>query len=66
MEGHHLHCPGEHRRVERALQLLRRPGEPYIYHCHMLWHEDQGMMAQYVFTGVEPSTAASSKVRMHH
>lgn len=21
---------------------------PYMYHCHLLWHEDQGMMAQYV------------------
>lgn len=27
------------------------PVTPYMYHCHMLWHEDQGMMAQYVLTG---------------
>lgn len=20
---------------------------PYMYHCHLLWHEEQGMMAQY-------------------
>lgn len=23
-------------------------GLPYMYHCHMLWHEDQGMMGQFV------------------
>ncbi|WP_269046368.1 multicopper oxidase family protein [Paenarthrobacter sp. Z7-10] len=23
------------------------PSLPYMYHCHMLWHEDQGMMGQY-------------------
>ena len=22
--------------------------EPYMYHCHLLWHEDQGMMGQFV------------------
>ncbi|MDZ5077563.1 multicopper oxidase family protein [Nesterenkonia sp. HG001] len=21
---------------------------PYMYHCHLLWHEDQGMMGQFV------------------
>jgi FtsP/CotA-like multicopper oxidase with cupredoxin domain len=25
---------------------------PYMYHCHLLWHEDQGMMGQFVV--VEP------------
>ena len=25
---------------------------PFMYHCHVLWHEDQGMMGQYV---VEPA-----------
>lgn len=31
------------------------PATPYMYHCHMLWHEDQGMMAQYVLTDGEAS-----------
>lgn len=26
----------------------RDPRTPYMYHCHMLFHEDQGMMGQYV------------------
>ena len=28
------------------------PDTPYMYHCHLLWHEDQGMMGQ--FAVVEP------------
>ncbi|MGQ7786851.1 multicopper oxidase family protein [Nesterenkonia sp. K-15-9-6] len=36
------------------LRLIMRFGEhtstevPYMYHCHLLWHEDQGMMGQFV------------------
>lgn len=28
------------------------PTTPYMYHCHLLWHEDQGMMGQFLV--VEP------------
>lgn len=28
---------------------------PYMYHCHLLWHEDQGMMGQFLV--VEPGQA---------
>jgi Putative multicopper oxidases len=24
------------------------PDFPYMYHCHLLWHEDRGMMGQFV------------------
>ena len=24
------------------------PTQPYMYHCHLLWHEDKGMMGQFV------------------
>src|SRR5690625_986444 len=29
---------------------------PYMYHCHLLWHEDEGMMGQFVVVeeGQEP------------
>lgn len=30
------------------------PGSPYMYHCHILRHEDKGMMGQFVV--VEPGT----------
>lgn len=46
----------------RTVQLLLRfsdytdPDWPYMYHCHVLSHEDQGMMGQFVV--VEPGQAA--------
>lgn len=30
------------------------PDTPYMYHCHLLYHEDSGMMGQFVI--VEPGT----------
>lgn len=33
------------------------PDTPYMYHCHLLWHEDQGMMGQ--FAVVEPGQRAT-------
>jgi len=33
------------------------PKTPYMYHCHILRHEDKGMMGQFVI--VEPGTEAS-------
>ncbi|QEO15807.1 multicopper oxidase domain-containing protein [Agromyces intestinalis] len=33
------------------------PAHPYMYHCHLLWHEDQGMMGQ--FAVVEPGQRAT-------
>ena len=37
---------------------------PYIYHCHLLWHEDQGMMGQ--FTVVEPGQRATMTEGTRH
>jgi FtsP/CotA-like multicopper oxidase with cupredoxin domain len=43
---------------DREYRLLVRfddyadPTTPYMYHCHLLWHEDQGMMGQFLV--VEP------------
>lgn len=43
---------------DREYRLLLRfedyadPTTPYMYHCHLLWHEDQGMMGQFLV--VEP------------
>lgn len=34
------------------------PLTPYMYHCHLLWHEDEGMMAQ--FTVVDADQVASA------
>ena len=34
------------------------PVSPYMYHCHILRHEDKGMMGQFVI--VEPGTEAGT------
>lgn len=34
------------------------PSIPYMYHCHMLWHEDIGMMGQFVV--VHPGQTAGT------
>jgi len=40
---------------------------PYMYHCHLLWHEDQGMMAQYVLTDDEhPPEPSPDDQHDHH
>jgi suppressor of ftsI len=37
---------------------------PYMYHCHLLWHEDQGMMGQFVV--VEPGEHVTMNRGDHH
>ncbi|WP_433663740.1 multicopper oxidase family protein [Nocardia sp. CA-128927] len=39
------------------------PNTPYMYHCHLLWHEDQGMMGQFVV--VEPGGSAGPPPQHH-
>lgn len=36
------------------------PAWPYMYHCHMLYHEDNGMMGQFVIT--EPGGAPAASI----
>jgi FtsP/CotA-like multicopper oxidase with cupredoxin domain len=39
------------------------PNFPYMFHCHLLQHEDRGMMGQFVV--VQPREAAGSP-NMNH
>jgi blue copper oxidase len=39
------------------------PGAPYMFHCHILYHEDRGMMGQFVV--VEPGQEAVTSGRTH-
>ena len=34
------------------------PDTPYMYHCHLLFHEDRGMMGQFVV--VAPGQSAGT------
>ena len=43
------------------------PETPYMYHCHLLYHEDSGMMGQFVI--VEPGTESQVPLQLrkeHH
>ncbi|MFF9798798.1 multicopper oxidase domain-containing protein [Streptomyces rochei] len=40
------------------------PNTPYMYHCHLLYHEDQGMMGQFVV--VENGRQAGGPGRHQH
>jgi Putative multicopper oxidases len=39
------------------------PDTPYMYHCHLLYHEDSGMMGQFVI--VEPGTEHQTPRQLH-
>jgi len=39
------------------------PDAPYMFHCHILYHEDRGMMGQFVV--VEPGQEAGTPDRTH-
>ncbi|MEU6744478.1 multicopper oxidase family protein [Streptosporangium sandarakinum] len=44
------------------------PSSPYMYHCHLLRHEDQGMMGQFVIVppGTEHRTPLTLPAASHH
>ena len=46
--------PGSTARLAVQFGPHTDPNSPYMYHCHMLEHEDNGMMGQFVI--VEPGT----------
>lgn len=59
-------APGGTTELTVPFSAYTDPVTPYMYHCHMLWHEDQGMMAQYVLTDGKTETAALPNAGMHH
>ncbi|MGK8524766.1 multicopper oxidase family protein [Nocardia asteroides] len=40
--------PGGTARLAMRFDGPADPDSPYMYHCHLLWHEDLGMMGQFV------------------
>ncbi len=49
--------PGGTARIAVPFGAYADPRHPYMYHCHLLYHEDQGMMGQ--FTVTRPGQAAA-------
>ena len=57
LEGHDLRAARHDRPPHRPLRGPRGSRRtPYMFHCHVLRHEDQGMMGQFVV--VEPGDEA--------
>lgn len=61
--------PG-HTKVRLAVQFGQYvdPASPYMYHCHVLFHEDKGMMGQFVIVtpGTEAQTPRAVPAGHHH
>ncbi len=41
-------APGSEVRIIATFPEYADPTWPYMYHCHLLWHEDSGLMGQFV------------------
>ncbi|MGW6454926.1 multicopper oxidase family protein [Streptomyces sp. NPDC055078] len=52
---------GEPVRVAVRFGDYADPRTPYMFHCHILYHEDQGMMGQFVVTGPDPAPAGKGR-----
>jgi FtsP/CotA-like multicopper oxidase with cupredoxin domain len=53
-----LLAAGETVQLAITFPSYQDPLTPYMYHCHLMWHEDEGMMAQ--FTVVDPDQVDSA------
>jgi FtsP/CotA-like multicopper oxidase with cupredoxin domain len=49
-------APGRTTRIIARFDQPADPATPYMYHCHLVQHEDQGMMGQYVVVHQGQST----------
>jgi FtsP/CotA-like multicopper oxidase with cupredoxin domain len=56
--------PGRTARLVIRFTDYTDPSSPYMFHCHLLRHEDNGMMGQFVV--VQPGQAASPPSHQHH
>ncbi|MFE2937776.1 multicopper oxidase family protein [Streptomyces sp. NPDC059255] len=55
---------GKHYRLAMRFHGHTDPNTPYMYHCHLLQHEDNGMMGQFVVLGEGEKVGAVP--RTHH
>jgi blue copper oxidase len=57
-------APGRTVRLAMRFTDYADPDSPYMYHCHLLQHEDNGMMGQFVV--VEPGERARTPPHSEH
>ncbi|MBD8507578.1 multicopper oxidase domain-containing protein [Hoyosella sp. G463] len=55
--------PGQVVRLLVRFEHYTDPATPYMFHCHLLAHEDRGLMGQFVV--VEPGATATESSREH-
>jgi FtsP/CotA-like multicopper oxidase with cupredoxin domain len=55
---------GDHVRVIARFDDYADPETPFMFHCHLLLHEDQGMMGQFVV--VEPGMEPPARLEAPH
>lgn len=55
--------PGVEFEIVARFSRYADPDTPYMYHCHLLFHEDSGMMGQFVV--VEPGQHAGTRPAGH-
>jgi FtsP/CotA-like multicopper oxidase with cupredoxin domain len=53
-----LPAAGETVQLAITFPAYQDPLTPYMYHCHLMWHEDEGMMAQFTVVNPDQVTAA--------
>jgi len=53
--------PGATARIAVPFGAYADPRHPYMYHCHLLYHEDEGMMGQFTVTRPGQATAGSGQ-----
>ncbi|PYF96331.1 Multicopper oxidase with three cupredoxin domains (includes cell division protein FtsP and spore coat protein CotA) [Georgenia satyanarayanai] len=60
--------PGREYRLIMRFEHYANPEMPYMYHCHLLRHEDFGLMGQFVVVepGTEPPTTLPGPGHDHH
>jgi len=60
--------PGTRMRIIARFADYADPAMPYMYHCHMLYHEDNGMMGQFVVVapGQRPQLPSGGAGQDHH
>jgi FtsP/CotA-like multicopper oxidase with cupredoxin domain len=56
--------PGQTNKIIMRFADYADAAHPYMYHCHLLRHEDAGMMGQFVVT--EPGQKAAPQADMSH
>jgi FtsP/CotA-like multicopper oxidase with cupredoxin domain len=57
---------GETVQLAMTFPPYQDPLTPYMYHCHLMWHEDVGMMAQFTVVNPDQVESAPRTLEINH